>query len=387
LALVVASSGVGLVVALRPTPVPVDVGTVARGSLVVSIVETGVTRVKDRYVVSSPVTGSLSRVAFEPGDVVKEGDTLAEVTSTLSPLLDDRTRAEGEARLDAAMASLDRARAEVARATVAKDLADRKLERTRLLQQSGSIANEPVEIADFEARMRGEELSSATFASRVATEEVRVARSALSAGGLRSVRDRHVDIVAPISGRVLAVRRKSEGVVQSGTQILEIGDPSALEVVVDLLTTDAVNVHPGTKVRVQGWGGDVPLEGRVRLIEPSAFTKPSALGVDEQRVNVVVALTDAREKWASLGDGYRVEAEFVLWRGDDVLKVAQGAVFRHGDHWASFRIDDDVATLVPVVIGHRGETETEILSGLAAGARVAVHPGDRIKPGVRVEAR
>jgi len=376
----------GLVFALRPRPVPVDVGTVRRGPLVVSIVETGMTRVKDRYVVSAPVGGSLSRVVLEPGDAVKEGETLAEVASTLSPLLDQRARAQGEARLDVALASLERARAEAARATVAKDLSERELARTRRLAQTGSIASELFEQSEFDARMRAEELSSATFASKVAGEEVRLARAAL-ASGTRSSRDRHVDIVAPTSGRVLAVHRKSEGVVEPGAPLLEIGDPAVLEVVVDILTTDAVQVHPGTRVLVKGWGGETALEGRVRLIEPSAFTKPSALGVDEQRVNVIVALTDPREKWAALGDGYRVEAEFVLWRGDDVLKVAQGAMFRHGDQWVAFRIDDGIAKLVPLRIGHRGETETEILSGLDPGALVAVHPGERVKDGVRVEAR
>ena len=175
--------------------------------------------------------------------------------------------------------------------------------------------------------------------------------------------------------------------MQAGTPLVEVGDPTALEVIVDLLTTDAVQVRPGTPVILQGWGGDGPLAGRVRLIEPSGFTHPSALGVDEQRVNVIVALTDPREKWMTLGDGYRVEARLVLWQNADVLKVPLGAIFRHGDGLAVFRVEGGAARLTSVTIGHRGETEVEVLSGLSAGADVAVHPGDRVKDEVRVEAR
>jgi HlyD family secretion protein len=241
--------------------------------------------------------------------------------------------------------------------------------------------------------MRAEERASALFAGKVAAEEVRLARAALGRGGAdagagaRAPRDGHLDVVAPVSGRVLRVFQKSAGVVPAGTPLVEIGDPAALEIVVDVLTTVAVQVRPGTPVAIQGWGGDAPLGGRVRLIEPSGFTRPSALGVDEQRVNVVIALTDPRDRWAALGDGYRVEARLVLWQAGDVLKAPQGAVFRQGDGWGAFRIDGGKATLVPVEIGHRGETDVEILSGLTANAVVAVHPGDRVKSGARVETR
>jgi HlyD family secretion protein len=235
--------------------------------------------------------------------------------------------------------------------------------------------------------MRAEELTSAEFAGKVATEEVRIARVALGRDGEGAARDKHVDVLAPASGRILRVQQKSAGVVQAGAPLLEVGDPAALEIVVDLLTTDAVQVPPGTPVVLQGWGGAAALSGRVRRTEPSAFTKPSALGVDEQRVNVVIALVDPRERWASLGDGYRVEARLVLWRGEDILQVPQGAVFRRGDGWAVFRVDGGVSRLVPVTIGHRGEANVEILAGLSPGEQVAVHPGDRVKDGARVEAR
>jgi HlyD family secretion protein len=385
--LLIAAAAAGAVVALRPRPVPVDLTRVTRGKLVVSIEENGTTRVKDRFVVSAPVTGSVSRLALEPGDLVKEGDALAEIAPAQSPLLDERTRAEAEARLGAALSALGQARAQVSRAVVAKELAEKELADARVLATSGSLAKQQLETAEFTARMRAEELSSAEFASKVSAEEVRVARVALGGAGKQRPGDRHVGVLSPVSGQVLRVHQKSGGVLQAGTPLVEVGDPSALEVVADLLTTDAVHVQPGTTVVIQGWGGERPLAGEVRRIEPSAFTRPSALGVDEQRVNVIIAFTEPRERWASLGDGYRVEARLVLWQADGVLKVPQGAVFRHGSGWAVFRVDDDVARLTPVRIGHRGETEAEVLSGLAVGAAVAVHPGDRVKDGVRVEVR
>jgi HlyD family secretion protein len=378
---------VGTVLALRPRPVPVDVAQARRGVLVVAIEEPGVTRVKDRYSVSAPVTGRVSRLSLEPGDAVHEGDSLAEIAPALSPLLDERTRAEAEARLGAALSALGQARSLGSRARVARELADQELARARSLARAGSLPAQALEQAEFSARLRAEEETSAEFASKVAAEEVRVARVALGRDGPRSPQDRHLDVLAPVSGRVLRVHQKSAGVVQAGTPIVEIGDPRALEIVVDLLTTDAVHVKPGTAVVIQGWGGDVPLSGKVSRVEPSAFTRPSALGVDEQRVNVVVALTDAPERWSALGDGYRVEARLVLWRGEDVLHVPQGAVFRQGDGWAAYEVQGDRAALKPVRIGHRGDTQVEIVSGLSAGASVAVHPGDRVKHGVRVERR
>jgi HlyD family secretion protein len=382
LGLLVVAAAVGVVLALRPRPVPVDVATAARGSLTVAIEETGIARVKDRYVVSAPVSGTVLRQLLEPGDRVAEGDAVAEIAPLLSPLLDARTRSESQARLGAAASALGQAEAQQGRARAAEALAREELARARSLAAEGSLATQDLDRAEFEARMRSEELSSAAFAVKVAAEGVRVARAALSGEG--AARDRHVDVLAPASGSVLRVLQKSESVVQSGTPLLEVGNPEVLELVVDLLTTDAVRVQPGTPVTIQGWGGDRALEARVRRVEPSAFTKLSALGVEEQRVNVIAALAGPRRDWAALGDGFRIEARFVLWRGDDVLKVPQGAAFRHGDGWAVYRVESGRARLMPVRIGHRGETEVEVLGGLEPGAVVAVHPGDRVKEGVAV---
>jgi HlyD family secretion protein len=372
--------------ALRPQPVGVDTAATSRGSLSLIIEESGVTRLKDRFVVSAPVTGSLSRLSFEPGDQVREGDALAELAPISSPLLDERTRAEAEARLDAAGSSLGQARSQMARAAAARDLAEQELARTRRLTQSGALSPQALEQAEFAARMRGEELSSAVFAEKIAKEQLRIARVTLGNGAAGASRDRHVDVLAPVSGQVLRVHQKSAGVVQAGVPLVEVGDPAALEIVVDLLTTDAVRVAPGTKVSIAGWGGQ-PLSGKVSRIEPSGFTRPSALGVDEQRVNVIVAIMDPHQQWASLGDGYRVEARLVLWQGDQVVQVPSGAVFRRGDGWAVFRVRGNVASLVGVQLGHRGETQVEITAGLSPGDKVIVHPGDRVQDGVRVKPR
>ena len=386
LALVIVASLVAVVLALRPRPVPVDVAPVALGPLAVVIEESGMTRVKDRYVVSAPAAGTVSRIALEPGDLVNEGDVIAEIAPALSPLLDPRTRAESEARLGAALSAAQQARAEQARAEAAKQLADQELARVRKLVDGGALSVQALEQAEFQARMRTEELSSAAFAGKVAAEQVRGARAALGQGE-RGANARHVDVVAPASGQVLRVHQRSAGVVPAGAALVEVGDPAALEVVADLLTTDAVHVVPGTPVVLQGWGGDRAIAGRVRRIEPSAFTRPSALGVDEQRVNVIIALTERRDRWTALGDGYRVEARIVLWQQASVLTAPQGAVFRHGGGWVAFRVDHRTAHLVPVEIGHRGETQVEVLSGLADGALVAVHAGDRVKDGIGVEPR
>jgi len=386
LALGIAGASLAAVLALRPRAVPVDAGRSTRGPLLVVVEESGKTRVKDRYLVSAPATGSLSRLVIEPGDTVNEGDVIAEIAPAQSPLLDARTRAQAQARLGAALSALGQADAQTARARAARALSDSELQRLTRLERAGSISRQAFEQAQFEAQMRAEEVNSAVFARKVATEEARLARAALGRDE-RPGRNLHVDVLAPASGRVLRVFQQSEGVVSAGAPLVEVGDPARLEVIVDLLTTVAVQVRPGTPVTIHDWGGEHPLNGRVRLVEPSGFTKPSALGVDEQRVNVVVALTDPPDRWAALGDGYRVETRLVLWRGEDVTRIPQGAVFRHGDGWAVYRIDGGRAALAAVQIGHRGETDVEVLAGLAPGVAVAVHPGDRVQAGARVEAR
>lgn len=370
---------------LRPRPLPVDVAQVTRGPLSVVIEETGTTRIKDRYVVYAPVTGELARVALEAGDPVRDGDALIEIAPASSALLDSRSREAAEARASAALQALGQARAQYERALAARQLAAQQLERERALARSGSLPAETLERTEFADRMRQGELVSAEFARKLAAEELRVARAAV--GHDQPSAQRHLAVRAPASGVVLRVLQQSAGLVQAGTPLLELGDPRALEVVVDLLTTDAVHIQPGTPVAIVGWGQERALSGRVHRIEPSAFTRLSALGVEEQRVNVIVTPDETAPDWTVLGDGYRIEARLILWEASDVVQVPQGALFRRGSGWATFVIDDGAAHLVPVRIGHRGEQNVEILSGLAPGSRVAVHPGDRIQDGVSVQPR
>jgi HlyD family secretion protein len=385
LVLCLVGAAVGVVLALRPQPVPVDVAPVTRAPLVVAIEESGKTRVKDRYVVSAPTTGRVARLLLEPGDMVREGATLAEISPTLSPLLDQRTRAETEARLGAALSALGQSKAQVARALTAKEQTERELERTSNLTASGSLPAEAREQAEFNLRLRSDELNSAEFGAKVAAEEARLARAALERSGKDLGRDGHLDVLAPASGRVLTIVQKSAGVVQAGAPLLEVGDPSQLEAVVDLLTTDAVRVRPGTPVEIIDWGGEQRLPGHVRHVEPSAFTRPSALGVDEQRVNVIVTLDGPLEARAELGDGYHIAVRLILWAGDQVSQIPLGAVFRQGNGWACYVVDDGVARLRSIDVGHRGETSVEATQGLALGDVVIVHPGDRVRDGVRVE--
>jgi HlyD family secretion protein len=373
--------------ALRPRPVPVDLGTVTRGPLSVEVRESGTTRLEHRYVVSAPVSGDLRRVTLEVNDAVSAGQALAQIAPSAVPLLDERARAEAEARLGTALSAAKHAEAEIAHATTAKELAERELARTRQLAARHVVAPQELERAEFAARLRADELASALLASQVAREEVRVARAALARQQDSGSSTRPLVVTAPVSGHVLRVQRDSAGVVSMGAPLLELGDLDALEVVVDLLTTDAVRVNPGTLASIEGWGGERPLSGRVRKVELAGFTRQSALGVDEQRANVFIRFSEPRAKRAALGDGYRVEVRLVLWEANDIVKAPQGAVFRRGDSWAAFRVDDGIARLVPVVIGHRGETEVEILSGLEPGDDVAVAPGDRVDDGVRVAAR
>jgi len=386
-----ASAVIGLValivVASLPSPVPVDVAAAARGRLEVTVDEDGRSRVKDRYVVSAPLTGNLARIELEPGDAVEAGAVLARLVPLAAPMLDARTRSTSEAQVAAAGAAQRQAAAQIERARAALEFARREAAQQRALRAGGAATDRDVERAELDERTAQADLTSAEFGARVAAYELATASAALGRlkqGGKGSGDEQEVR--SPVSGRVLRVVTKNEGVVQAGSPLVEIGDPRALELTVDILTSDAVLVKPGCAARLEHWGGP-PLAGRVRLVEPSAFTRVSSLGVEEQRVNVVIELTDPYPAWASLGDGYRVEARIVTWSSEDALTVPMSAVFRRGDGWAAYAVEDGKARLRPVEVGHRTDTRVEITSGLAEGDRVITHPSDRVTEGVAVQAR
>lgn len=382
---VLAAVGVVIALAMMPKPLSVAAKKATKASLLVSIDEDGKTRVKDRFTISAPLTGHLGRISWHAGDAVEEGAVLARIVPVKSGLLDERSRLQGEARLSAARASVLQAKTMIGRAEAAHDLAKKSSARVRGLFEKGASTRSTYDEALFIERARKEELASARLGRKVAAQEVRMAQAALGRLSSRKQSDQELHLISPIQGSILRVLHESEGVVQMGMSLLEIGDPAALEIVADVLTRDAVKIDRGDKVRIDRWGGDASLAAHVRRVEPSAFTRMSALGVEEQRVNVIIDLDEPREKWAVLGDGYRVEVSIEVWRGEDVLQVPASSVFRHGKGWAVYVSDDGVAKRIPVETGHRNSSAVEILSGLAEGDLVVTHPNDQLRDGVELE--
>ena len=377
-----------MVLALMPKPVAVDVAVAETGALSVSVDEDGTTRVKDRYMVSAPLNGSLARLELDPGDTVKQGELVARLVPLAPPLLDERSKKSAEARVAAALAAQRQSTSQVQRAKANQDFVKKDIERQRELADKGIAARESVDRAVLAERTANADFESSKFGAKVADYEVEVARAALGRLG-RKVKpgsEEQLLVVSPVAGRVLRVLHKSEGVVQAGTPLVEVGDPAALEIVVDVLTSDAVHVRPGSEARITEWGGSA-LAASVRIIEPSAFTRLSALGVEEQRVNVVLDPKGPPQAWANLGDGYRVKAEIVTHEKADALQVPASAVFRRDSGWAVFRVDGPLARLVPVQIGLRTQRRVEVTEGLEPGANVVLHPSDRIADGVKVVVR
>lgn len=374
------------VVAALPKPIPVETALVSSGPLVVTVNEDGVARVKDRYIVSAPLSGNLARIELDPGDSVKQGDVLLRILPLEAPLLDARSRSQAEAQVARALAATKQADAQLERARVALDFSAKEAERARRLFQAQTVSQAELDRAQLEKRTREAELTSSQFANKVAAHELRMARAALGRFDVRGREAEQFEVPSPTGGRVLRVIQKSEGVVQAGAQLLEIGDPRALEIVVDVLTSDAVNIHASNPVTIEKWGGE-PLSARVRLVEPSAFTRISSLGVEEQRVNTVIDLSAPYEKWADLGDGYRVEARVQVYRAENATRVPASALFRSGTEWAVFTVVSGVARLRTVQLGQRNDEHAQALAGVVAGERVILHPSDKVKDGEAVGLR
>lgn len=371
-----------LLVALWPERTEVDTGPVERGPLQVTVDEEGETRVRDRFVVSSPVTGRVRRIDIEPGDRVRKGQVLA----TLVPApLDPRSRAEAGQAAEAAAATVGQSRAERQRAEAALRLARSELQRLRALAREDIVSAQALEAQETAVRSAEDSLRAADFAVATATHQRDMARARLMEGAPAGAGP--VEVRSPLEAFVLKRYRESESVVPAGEPLLELGDPAALEVVSDLLSTDAVKVRPGQPVLIEQWGGERPLRGRVRLVEPSGFMKVSALGVEEQRVNVVIDFEDAPAARPALGDGYRVEVRVVVWEAQDALKVPTSALFRRGDTWAVFLADGGRARVREVEVGRRNGLTAQVLKGLEPGARVIVHPPDTLADGTRIKLR
>ena len=369
--------------ALTPDAIAVQAATVGRGPLRVTVNEEGETRLRRRFVVSAPVPGRVLRIDTRPGDAVRAGATLAVIQPAAPMPLDARTRAAAEARVRAAQASIDRVRADRQRLTVELQQAEADAARAKALLDTGYGTREASEQLQARVASLRESINAADSAARASEFELAEAKAALisrddATGG------RATTVTAPIDGLVMKRLQESEAVVQAGTPLLEIGTLDDLEIVADLLSTDAVKVSPGAPVIIDRWGGEGTLEGRVQRVEPSGFMKISALGVEEQRVNVVIDFETPREARASLGDGYRVEVRIVVWEKADALTVPTSSLFRSGDQWAVFVIDGDVARRRTIRIGERNEQAAEVLEGLAAGDRVVAYPGESLAEGVTV---
>lgn len=364
---------------LRPSPIPVDVAVVTRGALSVTLDQEGQTRIHPRYVVAAPVAGRLLEISLDEGDAVSCGAVVARLAPTP---LDARSREQARARLAAAQAAQREAAAAVAEATAAFEQAGRSLARKEPLARAGVLAAEELDLARTEQRTREEARRGAEQRAEVARCEADAARSAL----LDAERGAVVMLRAPADGLVLRLFEESERTLAAGQPLLEIGDPTRLEVVAEVLTTDAVSIRPGMPMRIDA-GGTVRWPGHVERIDPAAYTKISPLGVEEQRVEVVGKLDEAVSQLdARLGDRFRIRAEIVLWQGENVLQVPSGAVFRSGDGWSVYRVENGRARLQPVELGHRGAHEVEIASGLDENTPVVLYPPDRISDGARIDA-
>jgi|SRR5690242_3225263 len=363
---------------LRPVPVLVETAAAVRGPMSVTVDEDGETRAHDRFVVASPIPGRLLRVNLEEGDPVQENQIVAQI----EPLpLNQQQREEVLARIDVAEATKRQADARLAHARQDYQQARRDRERAERLARENVISAQVLEQARNAEVTGGQELEAAKFGAVAATSDVKVARAGLVGTQSGVKRGRIVFVRSPIAGRVLQILEKSERVVQGGAPVIVLGDPGKIEIVTDVLTTDAVKIRPGAPVFLEDWGGNHALRATVRLVEPAGFTKVSALGVEEKRVNIIADFVDPPD---GLADGYRVETRIVTWEAPDVLKIPGSAAFRQGDSWSVYVVQRGRVRLRAVQIGHRNDNEIEVLGGLTLGDIVVLHPSNQLGEGSRV---
>lgn len=377
-----------MAIALWPAPVRVSLATVDRGPMAVYVSDEGRTRIVDVYSVAAPVGGNLDRITLEPGDAVAAGHTtIARIHPGDSPFLDPRAEAVARALVAAAQAAVDYAQAEVDRAVADRDLAARELARTRALAERGNVSQSRLDQAEAALRRAEAEVAATRAALRLRQQELQRAEAELTQPSASPNRRAGccITVTAPVSGDVLNVVRESAGPVTAGDPLVTIGQSDALEVVVELLSTDAVKVTPGARAEVVGWGGDTPLPARVRQIEPSAFTKVSALGIEQQRVNVILDFAAPKTAGERLGHGYRIQARIAIWQQDEVIRVPVGALFRDPrGGWAVYRASDGAARQTAIEIGRANDSHAQVTDGLSAGDRVILYPGDQVADGVRI---
>jgi HlyD family secretion protein len=375
----------GFAWAFSPRAIEVDATSVTRQDMTVTVSDDGMTRVRDVFVLSAPLDGTMSRVEVEPGDFVKERETvISTIRPLLPPLLPARTEAQLKSNVSSAESAVTAARADTERLRAEHERLKRDLDRAEKLLASATISQQAVDNAEAAERTGYLALRAAEAVIGVRRQELAAARAALMPSTMQNGDDT-ISVTAPLSGQILTVDRESEGPVAQGMPIVEIGDLNSLECVADFLSEEAVRVRPGDRVTFTDWGGD-PLQGRVRRVEPAGFTKVSALGIEEQRVNIVMDLADPAER-QSLGHRYRFVANIVVWQGTDRLVVPMAALFRDADGWAVFVIENGRTNWRSVSVGHTNRTHADILGGLKEGERVIIHPPRLLERGRRVTVR
>ncbi len=390
--LVIASLALGLLVflllALRPQAVEVELIEIRRGPMQVMIEEDGQTRIREIYRLPAPVSGHLQRITAKVGDPVIAGQTLiAQLLPTSPGLLDQRAREQAQAGIRAAESALQAARADTDRARGEDSYARKNLQRVQQLAIQDSISGNALDQAELAARSAHSQLQAREAAVALREAELLAAQASLQPLHGASSAQGVVDIRAPVNGRILQLHRQSAGPVAVGQALVDIGDPGALEIIVDLLSRDAVQVRIGAEVRIEDWGGAYPLRGRVQQIEPAGYTRVSALGIEEQRVNVIIDLLEPPSRWQGLGHGFRIDAKIAVWQAEEVLQVPTGALFRQDTHWAVFVDRQGRAALQHIEIGQNNGRVAEVLAGLEASERVVLHPSERITHNTRISPR
>lgn len=389
IAAVIGAIAAGIYIALREQPVLVDIATATEGPMTVTIDQEGVTRVRNIYTVSAPIAGHLARTALEEGDIVEANKSVvASIRPLDPPLIDRRTEAELLATIEGARSGIAQAELEHQRALSALALAKSDLERATRLSKSSIISKRALEKAITDVDLQEAQVKSTEARIRQRQAELNSAKARLMQPGDvvldTADRDCCIEVTAPIDGIVLSVKVKSEQAVSIGAPLAEVGDPGDLEIAVDLLSEDAVRIRPGLKAEITDWGGDRNLEAVVRRVDPSAFTKVSALGIEEQRVNAVLDLTEPEPL---LGHGYRVFARLAIWQTENALQVPIASLFRTNGNWTVFKLDGDRVALTEVEIGRLNNEMAEVQAGLSAGDRVVVHPNDTLGDGSLIGLR
>lgn len=392
LILALAAMVAGLVYAMRPQPVPVDTAKIGRGPLEVTIDDEGETRIREVYIVSAPIGGKLQRSPREVGDVVVEGETVVAVIRPGDPeFLDVRRRRELEAAVAASKAAVSLGESKIRQARSELTFAESDRNRAKRLAERGIVSERALEKAELDVQVRRAAVAQAEADLELRRRELESAKARLIGPEQLSVQDDDrsccVEVRTPVSGAVLKLHHESQQIVRAGAQLLEVGDPQDLEIVTDLLSTDAVKIKVGAAARIEAWGGGRTLAARVNRIEPAGFTKVSALGIEEQRVNAVLDIIDPKDKWRELGHDFRVFVRITIWKTENALRVPISALFRTGRNWSVFKVVEGVVRRTRVDIGQRNAEMAEVIGGLVEGDIVILHPSDQVADGVQVSER